>query len=162
MQESARKNLIGYRGWSTLREVSGAFTQATGLAAECVVLPKGQSKIPVPPELGRELEDNWAYCNEFGYEGRDDPTIVHPRDVSFAVPPSSPFADFASWTRARSWTVSRIISASRIGPNSPGPNRRGSGLDRRTVDDQKRLLRKERKIRRLGFRIRDSHFRILS
>lgn len=129
VQESAGKNLIGYREWSTLREVSGAFTRATGLAAECVMLPKGQSKIPVPPELDWELEDNWAYCNEFGYEGRDDPTIIHPRDVRFAVPSSSPFADFASCTRTRRWTVSRIISASRIGPSSLGPNR-----SKRTVD----------------------------
>jgi hypothetical protein len=90
VQESPRKNLIGYREWMTLREVSRAFTQATGRGAECVMQPKRQSKMPVPPELDRELEENWAYCNEFGYEGRDDPTIIHPRDVSFAVPSSSP------------------------------------------------------------------------
>lgn len=82
MQESAGKNIIGYRGWSTLREISEAFTQATGIEAECIMLAKGQSNIPIPPELGLELDDNWAYYNEFGYEGRDDPTIIHPKDVS--------------------------------------------------------------------------------
>jgi hypothetical protein len=78
------------------------------------MLPKGQSHIPVPPELGLELDDNWAYCNEFGYEGRDDPTIIHPKDVSSsALLCSFPhlfffcqIADiFTSWTHPRSWTV---------------------------------------------------------
>jgi hypothetical protein len=32
--------------------------------------------------LKAELEDNTAYWNEFGYDGRDDPTVIHPRDVS--------------------------------------------------------------------------------
>lgn len=82
MQESAGKNVIGYREWTSLRGIAEAFTQATGKKAEYILLPKGQSRIPVPPELGIEMEDNWAYCNEFGYEGRDDPSIIHPKDVS--------------------------------------------------------------------------------
>jgi hypothetical protein len=82
LQESAGKNVIGYRGWSTVRELTQAFTQASGIEAECIMLSKGQSHFPVPPVLGLELDDNWAYCNEFGYEGWDDPTILHPKDVS--------------------------------------------------------------------------------
>ncbi|KAI9034773.1 NmrA/HSCARG family protein, partial [Aspergillus affinis] len=80
VQEGAGKNIIGYREWSTLRELSKAFAQATGVETECIKLAKGQSKAPLPRELRLELDDNWAYCNEFGYEGRDDPTIIHPRD----------------------------------------------------------------------------------
>jgi hypothetical protein len=82
VQEGPRKNVIGYREWSSLREVSEAFAQATGVKAECILLKKGESNIALPPDLAQELEDNWAYCNEFGYEGRDDPTIIHPKDVS--------------------------------------------------------------------------------
>ncbi|GIC92827.1 NmrA/HSCARG family protein [Aspergillus udagawae] len=81
VQESAGKNVIGYREWITLREVADAFTQATGIKAEYIRLPKGQSNVPLPPDLQLELDDNWAYCNEFGYEGRDDPTIIHPKDL---------------------------------------------------------------------------------
>ncbi|KAL5340303.1 hypothetical protein BJX70DRAFT_396814 [Aspergillus crustosus] len=81
VQEAAGKKLIGYRAWSSLRELSEAFTQATGIAAECILLEKGQSHIPLPPDLVAELDDNWAYCNEFGYEGRDDPAIIHPKDL---------------------------------------------------------------------------------
>jgi hypothetical protein len=28
------------------------------------------------------MVDCFGYFDEFGYEGRDDPTVVHPRDVS--------------------------------------------------------------------------------
>jgi hypothetical protein len=82
VQEAAGKKVIAYREWSSLRELSKAFAQATGIEAECIKLEKGESNLPLPPDLGRELDDNWAYCNEFGYEGRDDPTIIHPKDVS--------------------------------------------------------------------------------
>ncbi|KAJ5607025.1 NmrA-like family protein [Penicillium hordei] len=81
VQESAGKNIIGYREWSSLRELSKAFSQATGIEAECILSPKGQSKVPLPSELQLELDDNWAYCNEFGYEGRDDPTLIHPKEL---------------------------------------------------------------------------------
>jgi hypothetical protein len=82
VQEAAGKSVIAYREWSSLRELSRAFEQATGIKAECIRLEKGQSNIPLPPDLGRELDENWSYCNEFGYEGRDDPNIIHPKDVS--------------------------------------------------------------------------------
>lgn len=80
--EPAGKNVIGYREWLTHRELAAVFSQATGIPAEAVQLPAGQSKVESPPELKLELDDNFAYWNEFGYEGRDDPTVIHPRDVS--------------------------------------------------------------------------------
>lgn len=82
IQDSAGKNLIGYREWLTTRELASTFTKATGLKAEVVTLPKGSFPPSVPAELKAELEDNMAYWNEFGYEGRDDPTVIHPKDVS--------------------------------------------------------------------------------
>ncbi|UKZ78505.1 hypothetical protein TrVFT333_006245 [Trichoderma virens FT-333] len=82
VDEPAGKNLIGYREWLTHRELAAVFTQATGIAAEAIQLPKGKSKVEEPPELKVELDDNFAYWNEFGYEGRADPTIVHPRDLA--------------------------------------------------------------------------------
>ncbi|CAM1502639.1 Fc.00g074150.m01.CDS01 [Cosmosporella sp. VM-42] len=80
--ESAGKNVIAYREWTTLREVAKAFTEATGSEAETVMLPKGQHTTPHPPDLELEFHDNWAYWNEFGYEGRDDPTVIHPKDLN--------------------------------------------------------------------------------
>lgn len=80
--ESAGKNLIGYREWLTPRELALSFTKATGKEAEAVTLPKGTFPPSVSVELKVSLEDNVAYWNEFGYEGRADPTVIHPRDVS--------------------------------------------------------------------------------
>jgi hypothetical protein len=82
IEEPAGKKLIGYREWLTVQELALAFTMATGLKAESVTLPKGKFPLPLPDELKLELEDNFASFNEFGYEARDDPTIIHPRDVS--------------------------------------------------------------------------------
>lgn len=83
VKEPAGKNVIGYREWLTLGEVSEAFTKAAGIKSEVVTLPLGEFHLPVPDELKLELSDNAGYWNEFGYEGRDDPTIIHPSDVSY-------------------------------------------------------------------------------
>lgn len=82
VQESPGKNLIAYREWCTMNELATAFTQATGIQAETVVLPKGESHIPAPPDVAIQSGEMWAYCNEFGYEGRADPTLIHPKNVS--------------------------------------------------------------------------------
>ncbi|KAL6862209.1 NAD(P)-binding protein [Trichoderma novae-zelandiae] len=82
VDEPAGKNVIGYREWLTHREVMAIFSRATGIPAEAVQLPAGQSKVDSPPDLKLELDDNFAYWNEFGYEGRDDPTIIHPKDLA--------------------------------------------------------------------------------
>ncbi|KAJ5763046.1 NmrA-like family protein [Penicillium manginii] len=101
VQESAGKNIIGYREWASLREISKAFAQATGAEAESIQLEKGQSNIPLPNELRLELDDNWAYCNEFGYEGRDDPTIIHPKDLD-----SSPKLDsVVNYFKKQDWSM---------------------------------------------------------
>ncbi|KAH7026792.1 hypothetical protein B0J12DRAFT_634506 [Macrophomina phaseolina] len=84
IQESAGKNLIGYREWLTTRELVSIFAEVTGMKAESVTLPRGFFPPSVPTELHAELEDNNAYWSEFGYEGRDDPTVVHPRDLKQA------------------------------------------------------------------------------
>ncbi|KAH8663884.1 hypothetical protein BGZ61DRAFT_484937 [Ilyonectria robusta] len=86
IDEPAGKSIIGYREWLTIQELALAFTRATGLKAESVTLPKGEFPLPLPDELKLELEDNFAYFNEFGYEARDDPAIIHPRDLK--SPPS--------------------------------------------------------------------------
>ncbi|KAJ5980062.1 NAD(P)-binding protein [Penicillium waksmanii] len=67
--ESAAKEVIGYRARITLRDLIQTFSQVTGMKAEAVVLPKGESVVLFPTELQRELDDNWAYWKEFGYYG---------------------------------------------------------------------------------------------
>ncbi|TGO63320.1 hypothetical protein BOTNAR_0102g00220 [Botryotinia narcissicola] len=82
VEESTGENVIDYRGWSNFPEIIEAFTQATAKKVDYVLLPKSQLRIPVPPELGIEMEDIWAYYNEIENEGRHDPTIIHPKDLN--------------------------------------------------------------------------------
>ncbi|EEU34860.1 uncharacterized protein NECHADRAFT_64914 [Fusarium vanettenii 77-13-4] len=82
----AGKNVIGYRAWLTIQELAQAFSNATGLKAESVTLPGDEIFKYFPDELRPEVEENFGYYNEFGYEGRADPTIVHPKDLE--SPPS--------------------------------------------------------------------------
>lgn len=83
LQEPAGRNLIGYREWLTTREVTSIFTKVTGLKAEPILRPKEHFELVIPKDLQVEIKDNFDYFNEFGYEGRDDPTVIHPRDVSW-------------------------------------------------------------------------------
>ncbi|KAJ0418798.1 hypothetical protein BJY00DRAFT_302613 [Aspergillus carlsbadensis] len=100
LQEPAGKNLIGYRGWLTTRELASAFTRATGLDAEVVTLPKGHFPPSISEDFKAQLQDNMGYWNGFGYEGRDDPTVVHPRDLE--SPPSLDTVE--DYLKKQDWT----------------------------------------------------------
>ncbi|EKJ70800.1 hypothetical protein NXS19_004076 [Fusarium pseudograminearum] len=82
-QEAAGHNLIGYREWLTHKEIAVSFIKATGIEAVTVesdgTFPSGFSE-----ELVGEMTDCFGYFNEFGFEGRDDLTLVHPRDLKSA------------------------------------------------------------------------------
>lgn len=78
---SPGQHLIAYREWITLNEFFAIWSRVLGVPAEVVTLPEGESIPGVPDELKQELIDNWAYFNEFGYEGRDDSSLIHPRQV---------------------------------------------------------------------------------
>ncbi|KAE8157040.1 hypothetical protein BDV40DRAFT_309060 [Aspergillus tamarii] len=94
------KNLIAYREWMTPEEFVRTWSRVLGVPAEYVTLPEGQSIEGVPDILKREFIENWGYWNEFGYEGRDDPTVVHPNqlEVGFEVP------TVEDWIRGQDWS----------------------------------------------------------
>jgi hypothetical protein len=81
-QEPVGRNLIAYRGWLSHNEIAAAFTKATGIEATTVKFD-GTFPPDTSDELIGEMADCFGYFDEFGYEGRDDPTVVHPRDVSY-------------------------------------------------------------------------------
>jgi hypothetical protein len=89
--EGAGKNLIAYRAWVTVKEIAESFSGATGLQAEAVTLPKGHFPPEMPEEMQLEFGDNFAYVNEFGYEARNDATVIHPQQVSFRVCPPNDY-----------------------------------------------------------------------
>ncbi|KAL3451768.1 hypothetical protein BJX65DRAFT_303499 [Aspergillus insuetus] len=100
LQEPAGRNLIGYREWLTTRELATAFIRATGLDAEVITMPKGHFPPSISEEFKAQLQDNMGYWNEFGYEGRDDPTIVHPRHLG--SPPSLDTVE--DYLKKQDWT----------------------------------------------------------
>ncbi|KAF4343316.1 nitrogen metabolic regulation nmr [Fusarium beomiforme] len=83
LDEPAGLNLIGYREWLSSNDIAAAFTEATGIPAKAI---KNDGAVPpgISDELLGEMIDCFGYFNEFGYEGRDDPTVVHPRDLKSA------------------------------------------------------------------------------
>ncbi|KAE8146464.1 hypothetical protein BDV25DRAFT_162370 [Aspergillus avenaceus] len=95
------KNLIAYREWMTPDEFARVWSRVLGLPAEFVTLPADQSIEGVPEDLKQEFLDNWAYFNEFGYEGRDDPSLVHPHqlEVKFEVP------TVENWIKKQDWSA---------------------------------------------------------
>lgn len=76
------KSVIGHRGWTSVRELMETVTKVTGMKAEAIQLPEGQSKFEGAGELQVELDECMSFFNEFGYTG-GDPEIIDPTQVSF-------------------------------------------------------------------------------
>ena len=83
VKDGPGKNLIAYREWLTMDEFVQLFTKTTGIPAKLTVFAEGESNLGhLPAELRAEMSDTFAYFNECGYEARDDPTVIHPSQVS--------------------------------------------------------------------------------
>lgn len=82
VQEKPGKNLIAYREWATLRETVQAFQKASETKSEVVVVSRDEPNEFLPPDLKLEVDEGFLYFKEFGYEARDDPTVIHPSQVS--------------------------------------------------------------------------------
>ncbi|KAL7954961.1 hypothetical protein V8C34DRAFT_316859 [Trichoderma compactum] len=81
VDEAPGKNLIAYREWATLREMVQAFDKASGVKSEVVEVPVDADNEHLPTELKSELDEGYLYWEEFSYEARDDPTVIHPKDL---------------------------------------------------------------------------------
>lgn len=75
-------NLVAYREWMSLEELAQTWSRTLGVPARNVTIPFDKDWEIVEDELKEELDETMRYMTEFGYEGRDDPSVVHPRDVS--------------------------------------------------------------------------------
>ncbi|KAH8802409.1 hypothetical protein F5884DRAFT_903102 [Xylogone sp. PMI_703] len=73
------KNLITYRGWMSMKEFGSLWSKSLGVPAKYVELPEGQFVANIPPSLKVEMDECFLYWGEFGYEGKADPTVIHPK-----------------------------------------------------------------------------------
>ncbi len=85
VEAAPETNLIAYRAWMTMDEYVETICQVLGIKAFNKQLPVDAVWEGLPEELVLELSDNGKYFAEFGYEGRDDPSLVHPKNVSSAL-----------------------------------------------------------------------------
>lgn len=108
----------------TMREFVQTFTNST--SHETVLIPPEKTDLSfLPTELQEEITDNFMYFIEFGYEARDDPTVIHPTQVGGSstwklwnmADSSSSFSSLLSLERLAS------ILPSNIGQRSWAPNR---------------------------------------
>ncbi|KIL96584.1 hypothetical protein FAVG1_01328 [Fusarium avenaceum] len=97
-QEPAGHNLIGYREWLSHNEIAAAFTKATGMKSAIV---KSDGTLPpgLPEDLVGEMLDCFGYFDEFGYEGRDDHTVVHPLDSAVGLETVEDYFKKQDWTQ---------------------------------------------------------------
>lgn len=79
MRESPGKNLIAYRGWMSMGELVEIFSRVKSVDAKC---NSTTFDIAVDDEFQAGYAENMNYIREFGYEGRDDPTLIHPKDLA--------------------------------------------------------------------------------
>lgn len=79
VEAEGEKNLLAYRGLISYDEFIGLWSRTVGIPAQRDLHSKTSDLPPLPLE---ELLEGFGYMAEFGYEGWDDPTVVHPKDVS--------------------------------------------------------------------------------
>jgi hypothetical protein len=76
------RTLIAYREWMTLEDFVKTWARVLNVKARTTVWSYQEMVDAIGPEFGPEFAEAMAYGAEFGYEARDDLTLVHPRDVS--------------------------------------------------------------------------------
>lgn len=108
------KNLIAYRAWMTMAEYVESISRVKGVKAITKSLAPDAPMDMIPEELREELIENMLYFHEFGYEGRNDPSVVHPKDVSSISLRLPHKTNIHSWVSKFSYLRLKIGSRSRI------------------------------------------------
>ncbi|KAK5052740.1 hypothetical protein LTR84_002606 [Exophiala bonariae] len=98
------KNLIAYRAWLTMDEFLGIWSKALNVKAKAVHLPYDTVTEGLPEELDREFTEMAQYSAEFGYEGREDPSVVHPKDLETLAKLDT----VEAWIKKQDW--SKVLS----------------------------------------------------
>lgn len=77
----AGKNLYAYRALISIEEFLKLWGKINEVPVRYREISFEEMVVKAGP-LGREGAEALAYNTDFGYEGRADPTVVHPKDVS--------------------------------------------------------------------------------
>ena len=102
----------------TLDEYINPISQVKGVKATKINLPPEAGKGVLPDDLILELSDNAKYLAEFGYDARDDPSVLHPKDVSLLPIDADIVADLYSSVLMSRLLLSRSGWRSKIGVRS--------------------------------------------
>lgn len=97
-QEDAGKNLIAYCEYISVEDMVATWSDVLKVPAKVTSV---KLDINTKDPVFRELAEGYAFWEEFGYEARDDPTVVHPNQVSPCP------SDFVRVTNKYSLKVSR-------------------------------------------------------
>lgn len=76
--ETLGKNLIAYRAWMSMEELIDLIAELKGIHTKCTIVEMDKNE---PNEFVAGYAENMEYISEFGYEGKDDETIMYPREV---------------------------------------------------------------------------------
>ena len=106
----AGKNLYAYRKMLSIEDFLKLWGKVNGVAVRFREISFDEM-VEAAGMLGREGAEAFAYAADFGYEGRDDPTVVHPKDVSHS------FYEFLRRCRSNSLVL--------VGRSNRSPQRRG-------------------------------------
>jgi hypothetical protein len=77
----AGKNLYAYRKLMSIEDFLKVWGKINGVPVRFREI-SFEKMVQAAGMLGREGAESFAYNAEFGYEGRGDPTVVHPKYVS--------------------------------------------------------------------------------
>ncbi|EXJ90191.1 hypothetical protein A1O1_03290 [Capronia coronata CBS 617.96] len=94
------KNLITYREWMSLEEFIKVWSKVLGVKAKNVPFPDDFAWEGTPIELKRAIIEILAFCDEFGYQARDDPSVNHPKDLGIELK----LGTVEEWIKKQDWS----------------------------------------------------------
>jgi NmrA-like family len=80
----AGKNLVAYREQLPMKDFLSIWSTVLSVPSKWINVPFEEFAKGGIEAL--ELAETGAYCAEFGFEGREDPTLVYPEDVGHFIP----------------------------------------------------------------------------
>ncbi len=83
LEVSAGKNLIAYREQLSVEDFISIWSRVHDVPYRYIEIPF--EEFAKMGNDARELAETSAYIAEFGYEGREDPTLTYPEDVGYSI-----------------------------------------------------------------------------